>query len=127
MGIDPNNHKLSQTTPPQPQSNSNGFRAATSSGSSMDVDACNVHQPHKSSGDNHVTNSGQRPSDEASCLEDETSSQSHERHNLNLDLTISFPSPRVTFFKETGAGTELSASCREIDCGGSPTTLLLFR
>lgn len=128
MGIDPSNHKLSQTAPLQPQKNSCGNRAdATSGSSSADVDAYNV-KLQKPSGDNYVTaTSCQKPSDNASCLEDETSGQSHEWHNLNLDLTISFPSPRVAFFKENGTCAERTANFREIDCGGSPSTLLLFR
>lgn len=123
MGIDPSNHKLSQTTLPQPCNNSCGDRADTSSGSSMDAKLA-----EKSSGNNNITASCQRRSDNASCLEDETSCiQPHDWQNLNLDLTISFPSSRVTFFDESGSGAELATNCREIHCGGSPTTLLLFR
>lgn len=126
MGIDPSNHKLSQTIHPRPLNNSCRDRADESSGSLMEADACNIKLYESSCNNNNVATSCQRPSNNASCLEDESSSG---WQNLNLDLTISFPSPRVTTFEERGSGADLATNCREreIDCGGSPSTLPLFR
>ncbi|KAK4794296.1 hypothetical protein SAY86_012290 [Trapa natans] len=135
-GIDPTNRKLSQTAllPHQPQKKNNSCSNpadASSRSSSMKVEAaCDVKlRKHEPSGDKNVTGSCQKPSDNnASSLEDETSGQSHKwRSELNLDLTISFPSSGGNFFKENRSVSEMVESCWEIDCGGSPPTLLLFR
>ncbi|KAK4804099.1 hypothetical protein SAY86_003916 [Trapa natans] len=109
---------------------------ASSGSSSMEVEACQCEyvdkrQKHLPSEDKKVDTSStcQKPSDNnASSLDDEVSGQSQEcRRELNLDLTISFPSSGVIFFKEKSKAAEMTANCREIDCGGSPDTLLLFR
>ncbi|KAK4741004.1 hypothetical protein SAY87_024592 [Trapa incisa] len=135
LGIDPNNHKLSLTTRPRAQISNCSDRVGASLGRrSMDANTQN-NNVSQSSSDNdklRVTTSGhERPSDNASCLEDiETSHHSQERKNLNLDLTISVHSPgRETYLNENRADAfeTAAANCRpEIDCGSSPTTLLLF-
>ncbi|GAV75832.1 Myb_DNA-binding domain-containing protein [Cephalotus follicularis] len=104
MGIDPNNHKLNQIPPrPQPQCDS-----VVPSGS---TDAC---KPKSDNSD--------RVSDSTSCLDDETTTGSS---NVNLDLTMAFPSPSPTLVEENPQSTEsmMVTSGQERE---SVPTLLLF-
>ncbi|KAK9272790.1 hypothetical protein L1049_003167 [Liquidambar formosana] len=111
MGIDPNNHRLSQNLPlPHKQCGSANIKSSES----MNDDAC---QPLKSCGDND------RVSDAASCLEDETSAGSPD---LNLELTIgAVATPSPLLVEETQQNSE-SKMAREVESDPVPT-LLLFR
>lgn len=126
MGIDPNNHKLSQTLALPREKNITSTTDDTFSRSStVNVDACVGKTPLKSSAE-----IGQKVSaDDASCLEDETSGDlSHAAGQLNLDLTISFPSSQSsTFLKEHRVQIDQPVNCRDVDLGGSAATLLLFQ
>lgn len=118
MGIDPNNHKPSQTLVlPAGVQNLVSETDTSSGSSSMNVDACPTEpiKPLENSRRNR------KISDDASCcLDDE------QPNKLSLDLTISFPSPQVAFLKEEDR-TAMELKCREIDSGSSSATLLLFR
>ena len=78
MGIDPNNHKLSQSLPRLHQNPQHNSSSATSSGPKT-----NANPPLKPRRDNDQV------SDAGSCLEDDEPSGLPD---LNLDLTISIPS-----------------------------------
>ncbi|GMI77073.1 myb domain protein 6 [Hibiscus trionum] len=105
MGIDPNNHKLNQyPVPPQPH------HAATTS---MNV-ACKLRV---SSTDNDGV------SDAASYLEDETHAAVS---NLDLDLTIAFPSSPIKINEENQKKTAPIARNDHEEQYTVPT-LLLFR
>lgn len=111
MGIDPNNHRLSQNLPrPQTQKVSGSL---TSSGTKNQ--ACQPCQPVKTQQDNDQI------SDAGSCLEDDTCTLP----DLNLDLTISIPSPSLTVVENRQQPVD-SDLPMELESAPSPT-LLLFR
>ncbi|XP_022759929.1 transcription repressor MYB6-like [Durio zibethinus] len=108
MGIDPNNHKLNQypirphpqpVIPPNPTSLNVTCKLR---GSSVDND---------------------RISDAASCLEDEKFGVS----NLDLDLTIAFPSAPIKVIIEEKQQTRASIVTRDQEENHTAPTLPLFR
>ncbi|XWS47580.1 hypothetical protein CRYUN_Cryun14cG0164300 [Craigia yunnanensis] len=104
MGIDPNNHKLNQyPLRPQPQH-------VPLNPTAMNV-AC---KPRGSLTDND------RVSDAASCLEDERFGVS----NLDLDLTIAFPSTPVKVIIEEKQQTTASILSDQEEKYTGPTRLL---
>lgn len=110
MGIDPNNHRLCHTLP-RPQNPQNSA-SATSSGLKSQA----KQPPEKSDVDN------EQVSDAGSCLEDEPCSALPD---LNLDLTMSVPSPSIGVVQEKEKDNETNIS-RELQLPPSPT-LFLFK
>ncbi|KAJ4972728.1 hypothetical protein NE237_005902 [Protea cynaroides] len=108
MGIDPNKHRLNQKFP-HPQIVSGG--SDTSSRSKTQT--CQSFKPLKSQGDNDQV------SDAGSCLEDDTCTLP----DLNLDLTMSIPSPSIPVVEERQQFTD-SKICGELESAPSPTLLL---
>ncbi|KAK3040734.1 hypothetical protein RJ639_029256 [Escallonia herrerae] len=107
-GIDPNNHRLVHSLP-LPHQKRDASPSATSSGSRSH--AC---RPVRSLGDNdHVSDAG-------SCFEDYTSVP-----DLNLELTITVPSPSLSVAVGERRNNEPTLS-KEHDFALSPA-LLLFR
>lgn len=93
MGIDPNNHRLNNTTrnlplPPQSPKKSCpvSSSSATSTDKSMAKDSC---KPLKSSFGNGEDDNDRLSSNPTSCLEDETPGSL----DLNLELTMAVPCP----------------------------------
>lgn len=112
MGIDPNNHRLNQT-PPRLESSNNISVSATSSGLKTHL------SPQKKScgGDKDQV------SDAGSCLEDEPS----RLPDLNLDLTISIPSPLpAKIEKVRNPSSYKNDMSRDSEIAPS-STLVLFR
>ncbi|KAI3410258.1 uncharacterized protein J3R85_018862 [Psidium guajava] len=112
MGIDPNNHRLNQT-PPHLETSNNVSVSTTSSGLkthlSLPQKSCRVDK--------------EQVSDAGSCLEDEPS----RLLDLNLDLTISMPSPLPAKIEK-----ERNPSCYKHDMSrdseiAPSSTLVLFR
>ncbi|XP_010916352.1 MYB-like transcription factor 4 isoform X1 [Elaeis guineensis] len=111
MGIDPNNHHVSQRVPlHQPQNSGN----VTLLGGPVNHERMECQQL------NPVTEND-RVSDSESCLEDNASMLP----DLNLDLTKSIPSPPPTVVEWRPESEELKASS-ELGNATKPT-LLLFR
>ncbi|XVF20653.1 hypothetical protein REPUB_Repub12eG0020000 [Reevesia pubescens] len=109
LGIDPNNHRLNQyPIRPQPQ------HVVPPSPTSLNV-ACKP--PRGSSVDND------RVSDAASCLEDEKSGVS----NLDLDLTIAFPSTEPIKSDEEKQQNTASIVTSDQEENYTAPTLLLFQ
>jgi len=104
MGIDPNNHKLNQTLmhPPQNQCISNHAAPKTKT------------EPAEND----------RLSDSASCLEDDNTSGSDDQ--LNLDLTIAFPSPLMPLFEEKERQDYEELKIEETESLGIPTLRLFI-
>ena len=108
LGIDPTNHRLSQSLPRplNPRTSVSG----TSSTSRDDHQS----KPVKAKGDNDQVSNAQ------SCLDDPTG----EFPNLNLDLRLSTP-PSIAIVGEERKQINESTVSRELDCV-PPPTLLLF-
>lgn len=110
MGIDPKNHRLNQIPlRPQPKSVS---EAATSSSESMNHES----KPLISLGNTD------RVSDAASSLEDEMCGSL----DLNLDLTIAFPSPPVALVEEKRQSSKTSTRAEQMESDQPVPTLFLF-
>ncbi|WCJ25261.1 MYB-like transcription factor 4 [Euphorbia peplus] len=107
-GIDPNNHRLNQILPSPPPLEHTTL--------CKDINDVNM-KPKKFSNDDRV-------SDAASCLEDETSSGSF---NLNLDLSIAFPSPELAAFDNdlrTSQKFSDEAGATQVEIDTSPALIL---
>ncbi|XP_030447996.1 MYB-like transcription factor 4 [Syzygium oleosum] len=112
MGIDPNNHRLNQT-PPRLESSNNISISATSSGLKTRLSP----QQKYCGGDKDQV------SDAGSCLEDEPS----RLPDLNLDLTISIPSPSPAKIEKVRNPSSYKHDMSRDSEIAPSSTLVLFR
>ncbi|XP_068637780.1 transcription repressor MYB4-like [Aristolochia californica] len=103
MGIDPNNHQVSRNLPPCQHQQASSDRETISDSKSRVYEPCDEAKapPHNS----------RQLSDAASSFNDEE----HDIPDLNLDLSVSFPSPSLSLSPE-----------RDMQENTTSPTLLLF-